>query len=258
MSVDENAAQADRRPDRFAARAVPAPAPAAAWMLGTWVLLFGALLGAGRLVADGTPGDAAAGADLDVVRWFVEQRTPTWTTVASVVTLLGGTITVIALGLVAAAVAFALTRHWRPVVFLAVVMAGELTLFLAVGSIVERTRPPVAHLGRLLPPTSSFPSGHVAAAICLYGAIAVLVLTRILAWWRWAVLAAAVVIAAAVAMSRFYFGVHYPTDALGSVLLAVPWLTAAWYVVLRPAADRAQAPDQAGSTGAISAAESGP
>ncbi len=75
--------------------------------------------------------------------------------------------------------------------FLLVTMFGELTLFLGTSAIVDRARPDVLHLdGRL--PTSSFPSGHVAATLCLYVAIAVPVLARTRAWWRWVAVSAAV------------------------------------------------------------------
>ena len=73
--------------------------------------------------------------------------------------------------------ALALIRRWRPAVFVAVVMFGELGLFLSVNTIVHRARPLVTHLDSHLP-TSSFPSGHTAATMCLYGALAILVVPR--------------------------------------------------------------------------------
>src|SRR5207244_13111109 len=107
---------------------------------------------------------------------------------------------------------------------------GELSLFLATSAIVGRPRPDVPHLEGQLP-TSSFPSGHVAATICLYGAIAVLVWPRTRSWWRWLVVAAAVVMPVWVALSRMYLGMHHPTDIVGGVLLALGWLTATVYIV---------------------------
>jgi undecaprenyl-diphosphatase len=109
-------------------------------------------------------------------------------------------------------------------------MLGELTLFLASAAIAHRPRPAVEHLDGPLP-TSSFPSGHVAATMLLYAAIAVLVLPRTRAWWRWLFVAAAVLMPLWVAFSRMYRGMHHPTDVLGSVVLAAFWLAAMIYFV---------------------------
>jgi undecaprenyl-diphosphatase len=74
----------------------------------------------------------------------------------------------------------------------------------------------------------------VAAALTLYGGIAVVVWTWVRARWRWLVLAAASLAVGSVAAGRLYYGVHYPTDVAGSLLLAGCWLLATGYI-LRPA-----------------------
>lgn len=215
-----------------AAVALTHPKRRAAVLVVTWVLLLGVLLAAGWLVTVLLPGTAVDRVNIGVVEWLAQHRSPVWTSAAHVGRAIGGTPAILACCFVAAALLLAVTRQWRPVLFLAVVMAGELTLFLTTATIISRPRPPVEQLGPALP-TSSFPSGHVSATIAFYGGLAVLALTRSRAWWRWLVPAAALALVLWVALSRLYYGVHYPSDTAGSVLLAVPWLVATWYV-LRP------------------------
>jgi undecaprenyl-diphosphatase len=93
----------------------------------------------------------------------------------------------------------------------------------------------VAHLDGKLP-TSSFPSGHVAATICLYAAIALFVFPRTRQWWRWLFVTAAALMPLWIAVSRMYRGMHHPTDLVGSVILAAGWLVAMVYFV-RPNCD---------------------
>ena len=61
--------------------------------------------------------------------------------------------------------------------FLVLAMFGELTLFLVTAAAVGRPRPPVQQLDGQMP-TSSFPSGHIAATLCLWVSIALLVTAR--------------------------------------------------------------------------------
>jgi len=66
----------------------------------------------------------------------------------------------------------------------------------------------------------SFPSGHVTASVAVYGLLAVFL-------WRqrhraWAIASGFWILA--VAVSRIYLGVHYPSDTLGSLTFATLWL----------------------------------
>jgi len=200
-----------------------------------WVLVFGALCALGIPLAHYHKGNGNILWDSTVPHFLAAHRTPQRDLVSFLGSEAGNTHAILAVGLVAGALALGVVRRWRPVVFLLVTMFGELTLFLASAAITDRARPDVPHLdGRL--PTSSFPSGHVAATICLYTAIVVLAWPRTRAWWRWLLLAAAVVMPVWVALSRLYRGMHHPTDLLGAVLLAAGWLVAMVYLV-RPNCD---------------------
>jgi undecaprenyl-diphosphatase len=202
---------------------------AAAGLAVGWVLVFGLLVGVGELVrrAPGTMlGDEA------VPRWLAGHRTGPLDLASEVFSDAGNTHWILAVGAVAGAVTLAVLRSWRPVVFLLVLMFGELFLFLASAAVVHRDRPPVPRLDPHLP-TSSFPSGHLAATICLYAGLALLVTPRTRRWWRWLFPAAAVLMPVLVAAARLYRGEHHPTDLLGSVLLAACW-TVAVMLVVRP------------------------
>jgi undecaprenyl-diphosphatase len=111
------------------------------------------------------------------------------------------------------------------VIFLAVVMFGELAAFLVVSAIVKRPRPDVPNLDSHLP-TSAFPSGHMAATTCLYVGIAILVIGHARGWWRCLFLVPAAVMPVMIATARMYRGEHHPTDILASVVFAALWLTA--------------------------------
>ncbi len=91
-------------------------------------------------------------------------------------------------------------------------------------TLARRARPPVSHLDKA-PPTSSFPSGHTAAAICMYGALALLSFERPRSLLlRGLLTLLAVAVPMAVALARVYRGMHYPTDVLGGAALGASWL----------------------------------
>ncbi len=197
----------------------------AAGVVVTWVLILGALTGIGKLIMITHNANGNLLGDRTIPHWFYEQRTATlnhWSLIAS---NLGATQDILIVSVAACAAFIAFTRHWRPVIFLAVVMFGELGAFLTIASIVQRPRPNVPHLDSNLP-TSAFPSGHMAATTCLYVAVAILVIGHARGWWRYLFLIPAIVMPLLIATARMYRGEHHPTDILASVLFAALWLTA--------------------------------
>ena len=185
----------------------------AAGVLVAWVLILGIIVGIGELITKDGNGNVLG--DKTIPHWFAAHRAPGWTHWSLIFSTLGATTAILIVSVVTCIVFLAVTRRWRPVVFLAAVMFGELAAFLAAAAVVKRPRPDVTQLDKNLP-TSAFPSGHVAATTCLYVAIAMPVLVTI---------------------SRIYRGEHHPTDILGSLVFAGLWLTATTMLIKPTAAE---------------------
>jgi undecaprenyl-diphosphatase len=164
--------------------------------------------------------------DDSVNRWFAANRTGStndWTSYATKVANTSGILVVLG---VAAIVLFVLRHRWDALILL-IALALELLTFLTVNYMVDRPRPDVDRLGAL-PSTSSFPSGHTAAMLALYGGLAVLISARVRArlvaalCWVVALLATAVI-----GFARVYRGMHHPSDVAAGALLGLAALGAA-------------------------------
>jgi undecaprenyl-diphosphatase len=179
----------------------------------------------GHLVTDVLPSTAIGRLDADVPRRLVEYRQQGGIAESKVVTSLSETPTIVVLtALAAAAFRWAFGR-WRESLMVIYAVVGETAVFMATTLFIERPRPNVPHLDAA-PPTSSFPSGHTAAAVCFYGAVAAIVVWHSRRRWigALAVIACAVV-PLMIAASRVYRGMHYPTDVLAGALLGAIWLS---------------------------------
>jgi undecaprenyl-diphosphatase len=195
-----------------------------------WVLIAGLIVGLGELITKAGHGNVLG--DRTIPHWFAAHRTPSWTHWSLIFSTLGATQAILIAALAACVVFLAVTRRWRPVVFIAALMLGELATFLVAAAVVKRPRPDVTQLDQHLP-TSAYPSGHEAATCCLYIGIAILVIGHARGWWRWLFLVPAIAMPVLVAASRLYRGEHHPTDLLGSLLFAALWLTAS-SVLIKP------------------------
>ena len=159
-----------------------------------------------------------------VNQWFYAARTPTLDTVSHIGSYLAETITCIVL-LVVVTVALRLwLGRWRESWTLFAALVGELLVFLVVTAVVNRPRPDVPLLDAA-PPTSSFPSGHTAAAVAFYGCLAVIVLRQLRPRWFAVTIATLLcLVPIVVGISRLYRGMHHPTDVVFGALGGGLWL----------------------------------
>lgn len=158
--------------------------------------------------------------DEQAVRWFAERRTPRWDTLSLVGSWLSETIVKIVVTTIVCLLLLKLVRRWLEPLVVAGSLVLEAMVFITTTKIVGRPRPDVPRL-ESSPVGSSFPSGHVAAAVC-YAAIAIVI------FWhtrnRWARGVAVVVTALVpviVGAARMYRGMHHPSDVVAGLLIGV-------------------------------------
>ena len=123
--------------------------------------------------------------------------------------------------LVAAAVLALLWR--RPWIFVLVAASDLVADLVSYGlrQWIDRQRPPLVYPEPKplvhVPHSGSFPSGHASIAFAC---------ATVLAWYAPRLAVPAFVLAAAIAWSRVYVGVHWPLDVLGGAALGVLVATA--------------------------------
>jgi undecaprenyl-diphosphatase len=197
------------------------------------VVLWAVMCALGYLLAHPLKGTAFERWDGAVDRSFARDRHEPWTALTHLLTFAAETYTVIGIGLLFFIGMRVHLGRWRESCFLTAAVAGEVLIFVCTTLVIVRHRPGVAHLDAA-PPTSSFPSGHTAAAGTLYGALAIIALcTSNRAWLRILAVVVAVLVPVSVALARLYRGMHYPTDVLAGALLAVIWLAVTYTVIER-------------------------
>ena len=138
-------------------------------------------------------------------------RTDAWNVVTLAWSLLGSTGLIIGVGILVSALILVRTGNWRLAAVPVLASVLQEAIFLLAANIVDRPRPPVAHLDEA-PPTASYPSGHVGASTALYVTFALLALPIRTVWVRWLTVVVCLAIPILVAFGRLYRGMHHLTD----------------------------------------------
>jgi membrane-associated phospholipid phosphatase len=157
----------------------------------------------------------------------VHALTAGWlTVVVGGLTQMGGSLTIIALTVVAVA-ALAAFRHWRGAAALALVVPLTQAVVAGAKALVSRPRPD-AETAIAEPSGFSFPSAHSASAVALYVMLALIAASIWRGRSRTAAWLAAGAVVLTVGASRVYLGAHYPTDVLAGWLLGGVLVVATW------------------------------
>jgi len=110
-------------------------------------------------------------------------------------------------------------RKWRPLAYLIPTLFGSIIINRTAKALLQRVRP---HLWHSPAPELDygFPSGHAMSSMTLVAALV------ILAWgsrWFWSVVIVGTIFVIAIAWTRLYLGVHYPSDILAGWMASIAW-----------------------------------
>lgn len=177
-----------------------------------------------------------------VARWLERRRSDTWDSL----TWCGSIIADANVKIPATAILCGLFlwrwRRWTEPALLIGALLLEVAVFVTASMVVGRGRPPIPQLDPL-PPTGAFPSGHSAAAVAFYGALALIVCwhtrRRIV---RASAIAAAVLLPLVIGASRMYRGMHHLSDVVVGFAIGIVSLWVIWFIVHDGPAARRQRP----------------
>ena len=172
------------------------------------------------LLAMRTPGDLA---DPVGPRWMEE--------VGRDVTALGGMTVLTGVTLLATAF-FWLASIRHAAIYVCLACFGAMLLSSMLKQIYDRPRPDLVPYGAMVY-TSSFPSGHSTMAATVYLTLG-MVASRFVPRRRLKALfiGVAILVTAAVGVSRVYLGVHWPTDVLAGWAIGASWALVCWCVAV--------------------------
>ena len=203
------------------------------WLVLPAVGLVALMVAVGYLVVHVLPATALGRWDASVPARLVEYREQDGISESKIITTLSATPTIVVLTVIATVAFRLMFKRWHESLVVIYAVIGETAVFMATTFFIDRPRPTVPHLDEA-PPTSSFPSGHTAAAMCFYGSVAAIAIWHSRRRWiTVAVVILCVAIPLTIAASRVYRGMHFPTDVMSGMLLGAIWLTVVIFYVRR-------------------------
>ena len=174
----------------------------------------------------------AGSIEQEAMRRLAEERTEALISAARFITWAGSAFVLVPLA-VGCCLLFVRVGMRREALRLAVSLGGAMAISDLVKLLTSRPRPSVEHLQAVT--GSSFPSGHTTQAAAFWLALALTLRGAALPRRTvWLASAGALLIALAVAWSRVYLGVHYPSDVAAGLLLGSGWAVFVAHVLCTP------------------------
>lgn len=121
-----------------------------------------------------------------------------------------------------------LQRRWRALIYIFITLMGSTLINRTAKGLLHRVRPHLWNSSFPPEPEFAFPSGHAMSSMTL---VAVLVVLSWRSRWRWLTLAFGSVFVVAIAWTRLYLGVHFPSDIVAGWMVSVAWAIAVSLVV---------------------------
>ena len=195
-----------------------------------WLALVAFMVAIGKILTEVlVPHLGIGAAERSYNNWLEEHRAPSREDVSWVGSTLSGGL-VIPLIVTVTCVTLAFKRWWRLGAFFLTAILIEVSAYRAIVSLVPRERPEVDRL-ESLPIQHSYPSGHVAATVAVYAALALVLAAHWReSWLRYLAYAFGLFMPLLVAASRMYRGMHNPTDALAGLLMGMLAIVIAIFV----------------------------
>ena len=163
--------------------------------------------------------DAIISLDQQILEGLYAMRNPEvvqaliWITELGSMTIIGGLA-------FCAGLVFLLRGRIADFAGLVVSVAGSAAAVYLLKEIIHRARPD-SIFQAYLETGFSFPSGHAAMSLALYGFVTWLVWRSVpRTGWRFAALCSAILLIGVIGFSRMYLGVHHASDVLGGFLIA--------------------------------------